>query len=114
MFKALITIAIFLTSTATLAEYKAKGVASWYGPGFDGRKTASGERFNRNKLTVAHRSLEFNTLVRITNLNTNKSVVTRVTDRGPFVRGRIVDLSQAAARAIGIKGTALVEVMTLN
>ena len=83
----------------------AQGIASWYGPGFHGRKTASGERFNQNALTAAHRSLPFGTRVKVTNLNNGRSVVVRINDRGPFTRGRIVDLSSGAARIIGLKGS---------
>ena len=78
------------------------GGASWYGPGFHGRKTASGERFNTHALTAAHRSLPFGTRLEVTNLENDRSVVVRVNDRGPFVRGRIVDLSLAAAKALGM------------
>lgn len=77
-----------------------KGKASWYGPGFNGKKTASGEIFNMNKLTAAHRTLDFGTLVRVTNLNNNKSVIVRINDRGPFKKGRVIDLSKKAALAI--------------
>lgn len=94
----------------------ARGIASWYGPGFHGRRTASGERFNQNALTAAHRSLPFGTQVRVTNLNNGRSVVVRINDRGPFSRGRIVDLSAGAARAIGLKsnGTAPVHIQVLG
>lgn len=78
------------------------GVASWYGPGFHGNRSASGEVFNQNALTAAHRSLPFGTQVRVTNLNTGLSVVVRITDRGPFTRGRVIDLSAGAARVIGL------------
>ena len=73
------------------------GIASWYGPGFEGRLTASGERFNPRELTAAHRSLPFGTIVRVTNRNNGRTVDVRINDRGPFVRGRIIDLSRAAA-----------------
>ncbi len=94
----------------------AQGIASWYGPGFHGRKTASGEKFNQNALTAAHRSLPFGTRVKVTNLNNGRSVVVRINDRGPFTRGRIVDLSAGAARAIGLKssGTAPVRIQILG
>jgi rare lipoprotein A len=72
------------------------GVASYYGQKFAGRPTASGERFDPDGLTAAHRSLPFGTKVRVTNLANNRSVVVRINDRGPFVRGRIIDLSSAA------------------
>lgn len=80
------------------------GIASYYGPGFHGRRTASGERFNQNAMTAAHRTLPFGSRVRVVNLGNGKAVVVRVTDRGPFVRGRVIDLSAGAARAIGVKG----------
>jgi len=80
------------------------GKISWYGPGFNGRKTASGEIFNQYALTAAHKSLPFGTKVKITNPTNNKSVIIRVNDRGPFVKGREFDLSKGAAQAIGVKG----------
>jgi peptidoglycan lytic transglycosylase len=85
------------------------GVASWYGPGFQGRKTASGERFNTGSYTAAHRSLPFGTRVKVTNVRNGKSVVVRINDRGPFAGGRIIDLSKAAKSAIGMGGTARVK-----
>jgi rare lipoprotein A len=78
------------------------GQASWYGPGFHGRRTASGEVFNQNALTAAHRRLPFGTVVRVTNLNNNRQVVVRINDRGPFTGGRVIDLSAGAAREIGL------------
>ena len=78
------------------------GGASWYGPGFNGKRTASGERFNARALTAAHKSLPFGSRVRVTNTRTGRSVVVRITDRGPYTHGRVIDLSQAAAQAIGI------------
>ena len=89
------------------------GQASWYGPGFHGRKTASGETFNTNELTAAHRTLPFGTKVRVINKRTGKSVVVRINDRGPFAHGRVIDLSRASAQAIGISGTASVELAQL-
>ena len=80
------------------------GVASWYGNEFHGRPTSSGEVFDTNDLTAAHRSLPFGTLVMVTNLANDRSVVVRINDRGPFVRGRIIDLSYAAARVLGLVG----------
>ena len=77
------------------------GVASWYGPGFAGRKTASGERFNPSDLTAAHRTLPFGSKVRVT--HGGRSVVVRINDRGPFHGGRVIDLSQAAAEQIGLR-----------
>ena len=83
-----------------------KVVASWYGPGFHGRLTASGERFNQNALTAAHKTLKFGTKVQVT--YKGRSVVVRINDRGPFTKGRTIDLSKAAARAIGCLGVCTV------
>jgi rare lipoprotein A (peptidoglycan hydrolase) len=78
------------------------GLASWYGPGFHGRRTASGTVYTGTALTAAHRSLPFGTLVRVTNLENGRQVVVVIDDRGPFIRGRIIDLSVAAARRLGM------------
>ena len=88
--------------------------ASWYGPGFDGRRTANGEIFNQRSLTAASRTLPLGSRVRVTDLSTGRSVVVKVNDRGPYVRGRSLDLSEAAARRIGVAGVARVEVTRLN
>ncbi len=77
-----------------------KGEASWYGPGFNGKKTANGEKFDMYKLTAAHKKLAFGTKVRVTNLKNGKSVIARINDRGPFVKGRVIDLSKKAAQQI--------------
>lgn len=92
------------------------GMASWYGAGFHGNRTASGERYNQYDLTAAHRSLPFGTWVRVTNLNNGRSVVVRINDRGPFVGGRVIDLSAAAAQTIGMinSGVAPVSVEVLR
>jgi rare lipoprotein A len=89
------------------------GVASWYGPGFHGRRTASGERFNTNELTAAHRYLPFGTRVKVVNQATGRSVVVRINDRGPFHGGRVIDLSRASAAAIGLGGTGRVQIVAL-
>lgn len=81
------------------------GVASWYGPGFNGRQSANGEIFNQNELTAAHKSLPFGTLVRVTNLNNGRSVIVRINDRGPYIGNRILDLSARAAQEIGMIST---------
>ncbi|GGD29351.1 septal ring lytic transglycosylase RlpA family protein [Aureimonas glaciei] len=81
------------------------GPASWYGPGFHGRKTANGERFNQNALTAAHRTLPFGTKVRVTCKTSGKSVTVRINDRGPFHGNRVLDLSRGAASKIGIIGS---------
>ncbi|WP_343225468.1 septal ring lytic transglycosylase RlpA family protein [Paraburkholderia sp. C35] len=78
------------------------GHASWYAHKFQGRRTASGERFDSKALTAAHRTLPFGTYVRVTSLATSRSVVVRINDRGPFVKGRIIDLSYAAASELGL------------
>jgi rare lipoprotein A len=80
------------------------GVASWYGEGFAGERTASGERFDPAGFTAAHRTLAFGTRLRVTHLRTGRSVEVVVTDRGPYVRGRDLDLSRAAAETIGLVG----------
>ena len=80
------------------------GLASWYGPGFHGKRTASGEIFNMYELTAAHRTFPIGSYVMVTNLENGKSVCVRINDRGPFVRGRIIDLSYAAARLIDLIG----------
>ncbi len=92
------------------------GIASWYGPGFHGRRTANGERYNQHGLTAAHRSLPFGTRVRVTNLRNGQSVTVRINDRGPFIGGRVIDLSAGAARAIGVygSGTAPVQLEVMN
>lgn len=88
-----------------------RGIASWYGPRFHGRLTANGERYNMNDLTAAHPSLPFNTKVGVRNTRTGREVVVRINDRGPFSKNRIIDLSYAAAREVGVvaQGTASVE-----
>ncbi|WP_446743223.1 septal ring lytic transglycosylase RlpA family protein [Silvibacterium acidisoli] len=92
------------------------GRASWYGKFFQGRTTADGESYDMNELTCAHRSLPMGSLVRVTNLSNQKSVVVRVNDRGPMPRSRVIDLSYAAARFLGFsgKGTASVKLELLK
>ena len=85
------------------------GIASWYGPRFHGKKTASGERFDQNGMTAAHRTLRFGTFVIVTRAN-GRSVEVRINDRGPFIRGRIIDVSRAAAVALGMKNAGLARV----
>ena len=80
------------------------GVASWYGPGYDGKRTSSGERFDQDGLTAAHASWQFGTRVRVTFLSTGRSVVVRINDRFPNHKGRVIDLSKGAARQIGLIG----------
>ncbi len=87
--------------------YTEEGIASWYGIPYHGRPAADGEIYDMEKLVAAHRTLPFNTWLRVTNLDNGKSVVLRVIDRGPFVDGRIIDLSKAAARQIDLLGPGL-------
>lgn len=104
---------VFLVYSNASAE---SGHASYYGPGFHGKKTASGERFDVNSLTAAHKTLGFGTYVRVTNLKNGKSVIVKINDRGPFIRGRVIDLSTKAAKVIDMigSGTALVKIEKIN
>ncbi|WP_309679924.1 septal ring lytic transglycosylase RlpA family protein [Polaromonas sp.] len=90
-----------------------RGGASWYGPGFHGRRTASGERFNMHDFTAAHRTLPFGTVVRIRSLVTGREVDVRINDRGPFSAGRVIDLSRAAAESLGMLGLGVKQVQLL-
>ena len=90
------------------------GVASWYGEKFQGRKTAGGERFDMNGMTCAHRSLPLGTWLRVTNLKNHRTAYVRVNDRGPVLEGRIVDLSRAAARTLGLDGIGKVSLEPLG
>jgi len=96
--------------------YRERGVASWYGREFDGRKTASGERFDMHALTAAHKTLPLPSYCRVTNLRNGRSVIVRVNDRGPFVRNRVIDLSYAAAQELDItrEGTGIVDIEILE
>lgn len=85
-------------------DYDETGIASWYGPQFHGRPTANGERFDMNKVTAAHPTLPLPSRVRVTNLENGRSLVVRVNDRGPFARGRIIDLSRRSAQLLGFQG----------
>ena len=97
-------------------HYEAVGIASWYGPGFHGRRTANGEIFDQDALTAAHTTLQMPTIVRVTNLENGRSVVVRVNDRGPFVGNRVIDLSRRSAELLGFRraGTARVRVQVLT
>ena len=88
--------------TISQADTSAIGTASYYADKYHGRKTASGEIYDKNKMTAAHRTLPFGVTVRVTDLSSGRSVLVRINDRGPFVRGRIIDLSLAAAKRLGI------------
>ena len=123
-------IGLFLTACARLPEpgvspnireaarpagHALSGVASWYGGKFHGRRTANGEIYDMHLLTAAHKTLPFHTLVRVTRLDNGRAVTVRINDRGPFVAGRIIDLSFAAARRLGMEddGTARVQLELL-
>ena len=97
---AIVAAALLSFSTAAYAQC---GGASWYGPGFNGKRAASGEIFNENAMTAAHRSLPFGTKVQVVDQNTGKSVEVTINDRGPFHGKRIIDLSKAAATALGFR-----------
>jgi len=112
------------TSCATVSKkskdsalgYRQVGFASWYGPGFHGRKTSSGEVFNMHGFTAAHRTLPFGTLLKVKNRENGRWVQVKVNDRGPFVRGRILDLSYSAAKALDMigTGTAFVDIRAIG
>jgi peptidoglycan lytic transglycosylase len=103
------------TPMTALAPYKARGIASWYGRRYHGKATSSGEPYDMYAMTAAHTTLPIPSYVRVTNVKNGKSVVVRINDRGPFVEGRIIDLSYTAAHRLGVLagGAALVEVETL-
>ena len=96
--------------------YTELGIASWYGPPYHNRRAANGERYDMNQMTAAHRTLPFNSVVRITNIKTGNSAIVRITDRGPFVGERMLDLSLAAAKAVDVwgPGTAWVKMEVLQ
>lgn len=116
---ALIALALFFTACGRKRARIAKpprigktesGIASWYGPPYHGRRSANGEVYDMEKLTAAHRTFAFDTWVRVRNLDNGKEIDVRITDRGPFVRGRIIDLSKAAARNIDMIGPGIAKV----
>lgn len=96
----------------TITDFSQVGTASWYGPGFHGKRTANGEKFNQNLMTAAHKELPLNSVVKVTRVSTGKSIMVRINDRGPFHGNRIIDLSFGAAKKLGIvnKGSAKVKV----
>ena len=87
-----------------------KGIASYYADFYEGRTTANGEKFRQNKITAAHKTLPFGTIVKVTNLANNKTVVVRINDRGPYIKGRIIDLTKAAAKEIDMIGAGISKV----
>jgi rare lipoprotein A len=96
--------------TASKPSFEQKGEASWYGPGFHGEETASGETFNQNKMTAAHPTLPLGSKAEVTNLETGKSVEVIINDRGPYANNRVIDLSKAAAKKIGMTKDGTAEV----
>lgn len=96
-------VAAAVLSSGTIAAYAQCGGASWYGPGFNGKRSASGEIFNENAMTAAHKTLPFGTKLRVVDQRTGKTVTVTINDRGPFHRGRIIDLSKAAATELGFR-----------
>lgn len=104
------------TTLTSSKNYKQRGIASWYGTKFHGRKTANGETYDMYAMTAAHKTLPIPSYVRVTNLRNKRSVIVRINDRGPFHAGRIIDLSYAAAVKLGIQqtGTGYVEVQALD
>ncbi len=114
---AAVLISLPMSASARLKEGQTqKGVASYYHDGLHGRKTASGEVYKKGIRSAAHKSLPLGTKVRVTKVSNGESIVVRINDRGPFVKGRIIDLSRRAARDLGIiqKGVAKVEVEVLS
>ncbi len=105
---------IFLTSCAGMEYFRSgsvqKGLASWYGADFHGKRTSNKEIYNMYAMTAAHKTLPFGTYVKVTNLDNGRSVVVRINDRGPFVKGRIIDLSYAAAKKLGMSSEGVVPV----
>lgn len=116
---AILTLSLSLTLPVA-AQASGNGVmnghASWYGPGFHGRKAANGKPFNMHHMTAAHKTLPFGTKLKVTCKSSGKSVVVTVTDRGPYIKGRNLDLSYAAAKALDMvdRGTSLVKIQVLN
>ena len=112
------TLPSFDPSTSALSSRPAgfeveRGSASWYGPGFHGRRTASGERYDMHALTAAHKTLPFGTMVRVKSLVNGREVLVRITDRGPFARNRVIDLSRAAAAELDMLGLGFKQVVLM-
>ncbi len=103
----------YYPTTVTLGQTY-DGIASWYGPKFHGKKTSNGETYNMYAHTAAHKTLPMNTIVRVTNKENSKTTIVRINDRGPFVAGRIIDLSKAAADEIGMSGIAHVKIEVIG
>ena len=108
--KKAIVLLFLLIAAAAIADPEMQGLASWYGGKFHGRLTSSGEIFDTNIMTAAHKTLPFGTMVKVTNLDNGTSAIVKINDRGPFVEGRIIDLSRAAADALGMVGIGVAHV----
>ncbi len=107
----ILILSLFMPLSSYSSEgYPQYGKASWYGGKFHGRKTASGERFNKYEFTAAHSKLPFETIIRVTNLRNGKEVYVRINDRGPFIRGRVLDLSLASAEALNFNRRGVIRV----
>ena len=106
----ILSLLVIILPVFGLYAYEEEGIASWYGGKFHGRLTANGETFNTHELTAAHKQLPFNTMVRVTNKTNGKSVQVRINDRGPFIKGRIIDLSKFAFSRIGNLRSGIVDV----
>lgn len=112
----ILTLILSFSTTACAKHPKIQiGKGSWYGKKFHGRQTASGEKYNMYAYTAAHKTLPFNTMVEVTNLANNRKIIVRINDRGPYARGRIIDLSYLAAKKLGYinKGVAKLKVKVL-
>lgn len=107
---------LYQNKTFAVENYSNVGLASWYGPAFQGEKTASGRLFDMNEFTAAHKFLPFGTIVKVVNLRNGKGVIVNIIDRGPFSKKRIIDLSHAAAKSIGLlkRGIAKVKIEVIS
>lgn len=101
----------FIVQTKPEGNVFQQGVASWYGPGFHNRLTANGERYNMDAMTAAHKTLPFGTVVIVQSTQTGKTVTVRINDRGPFIKGRVIDLSRAAAKKLGMHKSGIQKVV---
>lgn len=108
--KRMVLCLLIASAAVASADPQLEGLASWYGGKFHGRLTSSGEVFDTNEMTAAHKTLPFGTMVKVTNLDNGKTATVKINDRGPFVEGRIIDLSRAAADALGMVGQGVAHV----
>lgn len=110
IFLTLFVALLIVQGCASTKRVTETGMASWYGPNFHGKTTANGETYDQNELTAAHKTLPFNSVVRVTNLDNGKQVTVRINDRGPYARGRVIDLSKAAAQEVDMIGPGIARV----